>query len=77
MTDHPIEEDNPTDGKPYGIDAYGRYHEVDGERYMVEEWPFERWRLITRFRYRLDIILWHLGILRQHGLSTWRELASF
>jgi len=74
--DHPIEEDNPSAGMPYGVDAYSRYHEYGGERYVVEAWPFERRRLIMRLRYRLGIISWHLGILRQHGFSTWRKLAS-
>lgn len=67
----------------YGIDEYSRYVEHDdGERLCVEPWPFLRRRyFLSDLRMiplaRIDVALWHIGMIRQHGWRTWLEYRKF
>jgi len=66
----------------YGIDEYSRYIEIDGERRVVEPWPFWRWRYLPldfwwHIVARIDVIEWHIGIIRQDGFAKWRELRRY
>ena len=58
----------------YGLDGYGRYVDVDGERYMVEFYPFPI-RSPLRAWYALSqavgVFRWHVGMIRQHGWWVW------
>jgi hypothetical protein len=63
--------------KIYGLDGYSRFVEVDDERYQIEAWPFSRWNFYERITFRIDIIRWHLGIMRQCGFSCWWEIQQY
>ena len=49
----------------YGIDEYGRYVEKDGERLVIEPWPYKR-PISARIVARWHVLLWYL-----HG--GWRR----
>lgn len=60
--------------RTYGIDEYGRYEEIDGERYFIEFWPFPVRSIRTAYcatRQALDVLRWHVGMITQQGLTTW------
>jgi len=80
---NPMEENVAEMPRIYGLDGYGRFIERDGERSMVEAWPFSKRSFLDslnfyrRIIHRFDIIQWHLGILRHYGLRQWLELRQY
>jgi len=60
----------------YGVDEYGRYKQyADGERFVIEPFPYwNTWHAIWLKPFsRLTILLWHIGMIRQHGLCKWNH----
>lgn len=45
--------------KIYGEDEYGRYVEIDGERYVIEPYPF-KWHPVLKMSAWWEMLKWKL-----------------
>ena len=48
----------------FGLDDYGRYVEIDGERFVVEPFPYWGWNPMYLWMHvwkRIEIGVWHMS----------------